>query len=58
MSLPMKASLLEKLFGNGGQWSSPCVVILDADADVQTQLGGKEPKRVIIVPGRLINIVL
>jgi leucyl-tRNA synthetase len=29
-----------------------------SDAEVSTHLGGKEPKRVIIVPGRLINIVL
>jgi leucyl-tRNA synthetase len=28
------------------------------DADVSTHLGGKEPKRVIVVPGRLINIVV
>jgi leucyl-tRNA synthetase len=27
-------------------------------ADVSTQLAGKEPKRVVVVPGRLINIVL
>jgi leucyl-tRNA synthetase len=28
-----------------------------ADADVQAQLEGKEPKRFIVVPGRLVNIV-
>ena len=28
------------------------------DADVLAQLGGAEPKRVIIVPGRLVNIVV
>lgn len=27
------------------------------DPDVQAQLGGAEPKRIIIVPGRLVNIV-
>lgn len=29
-----------------------------ADADVQSQLAGKEPKKFIIVPGRLVNIVV
>lgn len=28
-----------------------------SDADVQAQLDGKEPKRIILVPGRLVNIV-
>ncbi len=29
-----------------------------SDADVQAQLGGKEPKRVIVVPGRMVNVVV
>jgi len=33
---PMNASLLRKLFGNENRWSGPCVVILDAIADVQS----------------------
>jgi leucyl-tRNA synthetase len=29
-----------------------------SEPDVSTHIGDKEPKRVIIVPGRLINIVV
>ncbi len=32
----MDASLLAMLFGTDGRWSGPCVVILDAEANVQT----------------------
>jgi leucyl-tRNA synthetase len=33
-------------------------VVALADADVQSHLDGREPKRVIIVPGRMVNIVV
>jgi len=32
----MNAGLLAKLFGTDGRWSGPCIVILDADASVQS----------------------
>ncbi len=32
----MDAGLLAKLFGKSQEWQGPCVVVLDADASVQT----------------------
>lgn len=32
----MDTSLLAMLFGTDGRWSGPCVIILDAEANVQT----------------------
>ena len=56
----MNANLLGKLFGTDGRWSGPCVVILDADADVHAVgndsivQGGLKSFAPRLITGRLV----
>jgi leucyl-tRNA synthetase len=49
-----KADDLQKLRDAGNAAIEAAVLALDA---VKSALGGKPPKKVIIVPGRIVNVV-